>query len=229
MQDKVLETLKQCDYQVFTKGDDPEPIYRLRYDCYRAENSIPENASRMMSDPYDESPNCVHVAVRFRDTYLAAVRLHIATDQMWNAPTIDVFPEYLNAVPFGKSILDPTRFVVRREARAAGLPMHFVALRIPFLASMFYDIDLALAPVRVEHSAFYLRYLGYDVCEMPRLYPGLRKPVGLLATKVKEQQGAVLARYPFLGPVGSIPRSDIAFPDLHEVFPAAAPAIPRVA
>lgn len=227
MYDDIFETLDFCKYAVFTKGDDLEEICRLRYDCYRAEGSIPRNSRGLMWDPDDESPNCVHVAVQFADTLLASVRLHFASDWSWNTPTINVFPDILDALPDGISLLDPTRFVVRPEAREVGLPLHFVALRIPFLAAMFYDVSLALAPVRREHFPFYRRYLGYEVWAQPRLYPGLKKPVGLLATKPWKHREKVLEKYPFFGPVGKDIRSEIYFPELPGVFRAS--RMPEVA
>ncbi|MDO8882431.1 MAG: GNAT family N-acetyltransferase, partial [Pseudotabrizicola sp.] len=100
------------------------------------------------------------------------------------------------------------------------VPLHFLALRIPFLAAMFYDIDLALAPVRAEHTAFYRRYLGYELAMQPRSYPGLKKPIQLLTAKVREQRDAVLARTPVFGPMDEYSQSDIAFPALLGVYEA---------
>lgn len=229
MYDTVMETLRYCKYRVFSKGEDLEEIFRLRYDCYHAEGLIPKNERGTMSDPYDESPNCVHVAVEFGGVLLASVRLHLASDRVWETPTIEVFPDILDSIPDGQTMLDPTRFVVRPEAREVGLPLHFVALRIPFLAAMFYDIDVAIAPVRIEHYPFYRRYLYHDVWSMPRPYPYLSKPLGLLATKPKERRGKVLARYPFFGPINPVLRSEIYFPDLPNVFSDPAWPIRRVA
>ncbi|WP_255552404.1 N-acyl amino acid synthase FeeM domain-containing protein [Maritimibacter dapengensis] len=203
-----------------TNGDDLDKVFRLRYECYRAENSIPRNEDRVMSDSFDESDNCVHVAVEMDDTVVAAVRLHLVSRLNKEAPTIEVFPEIMETVDAGNTLLDPTRFVVNPEARKARLPLHFLALRIPFLATSFYDVDVALAPVRTEHSAFYLRYLGYEVYAPPRQYPGLKKPVCLLTAKVKEHRDEVLHRYPFFGKIESIPQSEINFPRLRESYVA---------
>lgn len=221
MNEQVLEALKRARYKVVTDSDDHEALYRLRYTCYRAERSIAPNDSGMMSDAFDETANCVHVAIEMEDRMLAAVRLHLVSELSHVSPTLEVFPEVLDMLEGDQTVLDPTRFVIDPSARKQRLPLHFLALRIPFLATIFYDIDLALAPVRAEHVPFYRRYLGYEPVLEPRSYPGLRKPIQLLTANVREQRDAVLARTPVFGPVDEIPHSSIDFPKLSGAYVAA--------
>lgn len=218
MKPQVFEALEQARYRVLTEKDDLAEVYRLRYKCYRAEQSIPENDEGIMSDPFDHSVNCLHVAVDMGGEILAAVRLHLLSPQSQISPTLEVFPEIADFLDQGKTVLDPTRFVIDPTARMMRVPLHFLALRIPFLAAMFYDIDVALAPVRAEHTAFYRRYLGYEVTLNPRSYPGLKKPVQLLTADFREQRDAVLARTPVFGPVEGLPQANIAFPLLPGIY-----------
>lgn len=206
-------------------GDDLERVFRLRYESYRAEDAISKNERRLMSDPFDESPNCVHVALEKDDKFVAAVRLHLVSNLAPQSPTLEVFPEIDAFLRAEKAMLDPTRFVVHPDARKLGLPLHLAALRIPFLAAVYYDVDIVLAAVRTEHSAFYQRYLGCDFVAPPRPYPMLKKPVGLMMTIMEESRDKVLQKYPFFGVIESIPQSKIVFPDL----PVADPAFQRPA
>ena len=192
MNEQVIEALKHVRYKIVTDGRDLEEVYRLRYKCYRAERSIAENERGIMTDAFDETANCVHVAVEMDGKILASVRLHLMSKLSLTSPTLEVFPEILEDIKRGQTVLDSTRFVIDRAARKQRVPLHFLVLRIPFLATMFYDIDVALAPVRAEHTAFYRRYLGYELEMEPRSYPGLRKPIQLLTAKVREQRDAVL-------------------------------------
>ena len=214
MQKRILKTLEQCRYSVLTERDDLEKVYKLRYSCYRAENSISLNKQEIMHDSYDQSPNCIHVALEMGGTLVSAVRLHLITPLMQESPTLEVFPEILGSADLGSTLLDPTRFVVHPDARKMRVPIHFLTLRIPFLAAMFYDVETALAPVRPEHVAFYQRYLGYKLHAEPRVYPGLKNPVALLAADFQAHRYAVLAKYPFFGHVAAVPQSEINFPDL---------------
>jgi hypothetical protein len=66
------------------------------------------------------------------------------------------------------------------------------------MAGVYFHADYGLAIVRPEHQAFYRRvFLQETWCE-PRLYPGLVKPVGLMAAHLPTVRERVLARYPFL-------------------------------
>ena len=218
MNKQAIETLKRSRYKVLTDSQDLDEVYRLRYKCYRAERSIAENERGIMADAFDRTANCVHVAVEMDGEIVASVRLHLLSKLSLISPTLEVFPEILDDLKRGHTALDSTRFVVAPAARKQRVPLHFLVLRIPFLATMFYDIDLALAPVRAEHAAFYRRYLGYELALEPRSYPGLKKPIQLLTANVREQRDAVLARTPVFGPVDEIPHSSIAFPDLLGVY-----------
>jgi hypothetical protein len=211
---KVLEALEQCRYSVLSESDDLDQVYRLRYDSYLAEDAILKNERRMMSDSYDESPNCVHVVVEMDGEYIAALRLHLLSNLEPHSPSLEVFPEIREHLDSGQTILDPTRFVVHPGTRKNFLPLHLVALRIPFLAAVSYDVDIVLAAVRSEHSAFYRRYLGCDNFAAPRPYLGLTKPLGLMMTIMAESRDKVLEKYPFFGRLESIPQSDIDFPKL---------------
>lgn len=218
MDQRVIEALNRVRYRVATESDDLENIYRLRYSCYRAEQSISENERGLMTDPFDGTANCVHVAVEMEDKIVAALRLHLVSRLSLVSPTLEVFPELQSYVDDGQTILDPTRFVIAPSARKKRVPVHFLALRIPFLAAIFYNIDLALAPVRAEHTAFYQRYLGYEKAFEPRDYPGLKKPIQLLTSNFGEQSAAVLARTPVFGPMEAFPEANISFPPLSEVY-----------
>ncbi len=220
MNQPVYEALKHARYKIMTNESDLEDVYRLRYKCYRAEQSIAANEQAIMADPFDETENCVHVAVEMEGQILASVRLHLMSSLSITSPTLEVFPEINEDLERGQTVLDTTRFVIDPMARKKRTPLHFLVLRIPFLATMFYDIDVALAPVRSEHAAFYRRYLGYEMKMEPRSYPGLRKPIQLLTAKVREQRSAVLSRTPVFGPVDEIPNSNIAFPKLSGIYVA---------
>ncbi|MDO9638453.1 MAG: GNAT family N-acetyltransferase [Pseudotabrizicola sp.] len=220
MNDNVFEALKHSRYKVFTDKQDLEAIYRLRYKCYRAEGLVAESERAIMTDAFDQNPNCVHVAIEVDGEIRAAMRLHLLSRLSAVSPSLEVFPEIADHLNRGKTVLDPTRFVIDPAARKMRVPLHFLALRIPFLAAMFYDIDLALASVRTEHIAFYRRHLGFELALHARDYPGLKKPLHLLTSKFREQRDAVLARTPVFGPVDQVPHANIAFPTLSGIYVA---------
>ena len=133
MDEHIDEALKQVRYKVMTDSSDLEAIYRLRYTCYRAQRSIAENESERMTDPFDETANCVHVAVLMNDEVLAALRLHLVSKLSHVSPTLEVFPEVLDRVENEETVLDPTRFVISPKVRGSRVPLHFLALGFLFL------------------------------------------------------------------------------------------------
>jgi predicted GNAT family N-acyltransferase len=220
MNKQVTEVLKRSRYKVLSTPEELESVYRLRYNCYRAEQSIAQNERGIMHDPFDDAENCLHVGVEVDGQLAASVRLHLLSKLSQISPTLEVFPEVLDTLKRGQTALDSTRFVTDPAVRQQRVPLHFLALRIPFLATMFYDIDVALAAVRPEHSPFYRRYLGYDLVTEPRSFPLLKKPVQLLTAQIREQRDTVLRHTPVFGPIDDIPQSNIAFPDMSGIYQA---------
>ena len=96
MNKRVLEALKRSRYKVVTDSRELDEIYRLRYNCYRAEQSIPENETGMMTDAFDRTENCIHVAVEVDGEFAASVRLHLVSKLSVASPTLEVFPEILD-------------------------------------------------------------------------------------------------------------------------------------
>lgn len=220
MNAQVFEALSNARYKVLTDSEAREAVYRLRYACYLGEGAIAPNETGLLTDALDLTPNCMHVAIEVDGVLLAAMRLHLLSKLALTSPTLDVFPEIMDDLEKGQTALDPTRFVIDPSARKMRVPLHFLALRIPFLAAMHYDVDLALASVRTEHIAFYQRYLGYELAIKARAYPGLKKPLHLLKANFKGQRDKVLARTPVFGPLSDIPHADIVFPDLQAAYAA---------
>lgn len=220
MNEQVIEALKRARYKTFTRGQVPQDIYRLRYRAYRVEGAIEPNEQGIMTDAYDETENCVHVGVELDGKILASVRLHLVSSLTPVSPTMDVFPEVHEYIERGKTLLDPTRLTVDPAAREHRVKLNFLIVRVPLLATIYYDTDIVLLPVRAEHGAFYRRYLGAKPAIGPRNYPGLKKPIQLLTTDVRAERDGIVERTPLLGPIESIPQSNVPFPDLDGVYVA---------
>ena len=214
MQQHVIDALKAARYRLIEGHDALRDVQRLRYRCYRAEGMIDDHPDKIMADAMDETANAVHVAIEMQGRMVAAMRLHVVSRTSPSSPTLTIFPELRGMTDMGLVILDPTRFVTDPEVRCRTVPLHFLMLRVPFLAAMFYDVDLAVATVRSEHAAFYRRYLGYDTAIPARSYPELKRPLQLLTADFALQRDKVLELTPVFGPIDDIPQAAVAFPDL---------------
>ena len=98
----------------------------------------------------------------------------------------------------GEVIIDPARFVADPD-KASGFPeLPYLTVRLASMACDHFNADLWLAIVRPEHQAFYRRVFLHETIAEPRLFPGLVKPVGLMAADFPAVRDKVLARYPFM-------------------------------
>jgi hypothetical protein len=72
-----------------------------------------------------------------------------------------------------------------------------VTVRLGYVACGYFDADIGLANVRPEHRAFYRKVFLQEPWGEPRLYPGLIKPVGLVAANYREIRETVFQRFPY--------------------------------
>lgn len=193
------ELLDRIDYRLAETTAEKEAIYRLRYRAYLNEGAIEPNAEGIVTDAHDEMPNSWVFGVHVDGVLSASIRISVATPSTPTSPSVDVFSDILvPELKQGKTIVDPTRFVADpdRMQRLPELP--YITVRLGYVACCYFDADIGLATVRAEHRAFYRRvFLQQPMCE-PRLFPGLLKPVGLMAADYREIRERVYARFPFM-------------------------------
>jgi hypothetical protein len=98
----------------------------------------------------------------------------------------------------GAVIIDPTRFVADPDKARICPELPYVTVRLGYVACANFNADIGLANVRPEHRAFYRKVFLQEPWGEPRLYPGLIKPVGLVAAKFPEIRERVFQRFPFM-------------------------------
>jgi hypothetical protein len=193
--ERTYELLEHTQYRRADTDEDREAIYRLRYRAYLREGTIQPSFSQRLSDGYDDLDNAWIIGVHVDARLAASFRFHVATPEFPTMPAMQVFADELEPIlGSGKTIVDPTRFVI--DPAAPG-DLHYVTVRVGHMAAEFVDADIVLATVRAEHQAFYRRVFGHKlVCE-PRLYPGLTKPISLMMLDYPAERDNILRRYPF--------------------------------
>lgn len=98
----------------------------------------------------------------------------------------------------GKTIIDPTRFVADPDKARVFPELPYVTVRLGYVACGQFDADIGLANVRPEHRAFYRKVFLQEPLGEPKLFPGLIKPVGLMAANYREIRDRVFQRFPFM-------------------------------
>jgi len=182
LSDRVMALLERVDYRRADTHEDREAIFRLRYAAYRWEDAIPDSPSERFSDALDDTDNAWIFGLYVEGELASSIRLHVANRQSPVMPALNVFSDLLSPeIAAGKTIIDPTRFVIDRTASRRYPELCYVTTRLAWLASEYFNTHLLLATVRAEHQAFYRRVFGHRlVCE-PRHYPSLTKPICLMA------------------------------------------------
>ena len=193
------DPLDQVDYRLAQTPEQKDEIYRLRYRAYLREGAIRPSADGRVIDQFEDAPNAWTFGVYFHGELYSSIRVSVLTSEWRMSPSVELFGDVLHPeLDKGKVIIDSTRFVADPE-KARNFPeLPYVTVRLGSMAGVHFNADYGLAIVRPEHQAFYRRvFLHESWCE-PRSYPGLVKPVGLMAAHLPTVRDRVLARYPFL-------------------------------
>jgi hypothetical protein len=193
-----MALLERVDYRRADTHEDREAIFRLRYAAYRREGAIPQSASERFCDALDDTDNAWIFGLYIEGELASSIRMHVASRQSPVLPALNVFSDLLSPeIAAGKTIVDPTRFVIDRNASRRYPELCYVTTRLAWLASEYFNAHLLLATVRAEHQAFYRRVFGHRlVCE-PRDYPSLTKPICLMALDYALARERVVQRQPF--------------------------------
>jgi N-acyl amino acid synthase FeeM len=197
--DRGIEVLDDVDYRLAETDEDKDAIYRLRYRAYLNEGAIEPNRDRRTSDRFDEMPSTWIFGVYIEGALASSIRISLATPEHRTSPSVDVFPEILHPeLARGKVIVDPTRFVADPD-RAQRFPeLPYVTVRLGYVACSYFNADIGLATVRPEHRAFYRRVFLQEPLSEPRLFPGLLKPVALMAADYRAIREPVFHRFPLM-------------------------------
>jgi len=196
--DRVDRLLQRVDYRRADSIEERSAIYRLRHEAYLREGAIAPRLSGEFTDPFDDQGNAWIFGVYVDGKLASSIRLNITLPDSTGFPTLDAFPDMLCAgVDAGKCYVDPTRFVADRAASRVFPELPYVTVRLPWMASEYFNADVLLAAVRSEHQAFYKRLLGHKAVCPPRPYPNLQKPISLMTLDYQAARDGVHRRYPF--------------------------------
>jgi hypothetical protein len=193
------DLLDQVDYRLAQTTEDKEAIYNLRYRAYLREGAVKESVDQRVTDQYDELPNSWTFGIYIRGELFSSVRISVLTRGWRQSCSAEAFGEILfPRLDRGEIIIDPTRFVADPEKAKRFPELPYVTLRLAYLACEYFNADIGLAIVRAEHQAFYRRVFMHETIAEPRFFPGLLKPVGLMAADFPAMREKVFLRYPMM-------------------------------
>jgi len=193
------DLLNQVDYRLARTPQEKEDIYKLRYRAYLREGAIAPSASQRVVDQYDEAPNVWTFGVYLDGELYSSVRISVLTREWRMSCSAEAFGEILfPRLDRGEVIIDPARFVADPDKAKRFPELPYVTLRLAYMACEYFNANLGLAIVSPEHQAFYRRVFLHETIAEPRLFPGLLKPVGLMAADFPTLRTKVFRRYPMM-------------------------------
>jgi hypothetical protein len=193
------DPLEHVDYRLAETPEEKDKIYRLRYRAYLREGAILPSESERVTDRYDDLPNNFTFGIYIHGELYSAIRISVLTSEWRGSPSSEMFSDLIHPeLDRGKIIIDPTRFVADPD-KAKGFPeLPYVTVRLGYVACGHFNADIGLANVRPEHRAFYRKVFLQEPWGEPRLYPGLIKPVGLMAAHYASIRDRVFQRFPYM-------------------------------
>ena len=196
--DSVFQLLEHTEYRRADTEAELDAILRLRHDAFVSEGQISPKRSGRLEDNFDQSDNVHNLGVYIDGELAGAIRLHVIANAGDTSPAMEAFGEFL-APEFnaGKVILDTNRFVASQQLSRLNPGLPYATIRLSYMASRHFNVDLATMTVRAEHRPFYCRRMfAKEICP-PRPYPMLKKPIGLLVTDMVRNRQRLLARHPY--------------------------------
>jgi hypothetical protein len=197
--ERSQDPLEHVDYRLAETPEEKDEIYRLRYRAYLREGAILPSESERVTDQYDDAPNTWIFGVYVHGELYSSIRVSVLTSRCKTSPSADMYSDVLHPeLDQGKIIVDPTRFVADPEKAKTFHELPYVTVRLGWVACGHFNADLGLASVRAEHRAFYRRVFLQQPMGEPRLFPGLLKPVGLMAADYPAIREKVFQRFPLM-------------------------------
>src|SRR5260221_5523954 len=197
--ERSLDPLEHVDYRLAETPEEKDEIYRLRYRAYLREGAILPSESQRVTDRYDDLPNNFTFGIYVQGELYSSIRISVLSSEWRGSPSSEMFADLIHPeLDRGKVIIDPTRFVADPEKAKKFVELPYVTVRLGYVACGHFNADVGLANVRPEHRAFYRKVFLQEPWGEPRLYPGLIKPVGLMAAKYPLIREKVFQRFPYM-------------------------------
>jgi N-acyl-L-homoserine lactone synthetase len=197
--ERSIDPLEHVDYRLIETPEEKDAIYHLRYRAYLREGAVLPSESQRVTDRYDDLPNNYTFGIYVRGELFSSIRISVLTSEHRGSPSSEMFSDMLHPeLDRGKTIIDPTRFVADPDQAKRFPELPYVTVRLGWVACAHFNADIGLANVRPEHRAFYRKVFLQQPWGEPRLYPGLIKPVGLMAADFPAIREKVYQRFPYM-------------------------------
>jgi len=198
LRERIAQLMPVVEYRNMVEPEDREAAFRLRYDAYRRENRIPENSERLSYDFLDDVANSQTFGIFVAGKLASSIRLNMVTIECPHSISMVSDRELLEAkLAQGVTFIDPSRFVIDMRAVCDFPELPYLAMRLPVMACLHFDVDECLTLVRPEHHSFYRRIFRSEPIAEPAHLEMLNMTVQLMSSRVDDIHDELDRRYPF--------------------------------
>jgi N-acyl-L-homoserine lactone synthetase len=196
--DRVALLLARIDCRLIVSGEQREAIFRLRYEAGMREQAISRPSSLNLSDRYDNVGNAYLFGLYIDDELASSIRLHIASKEQREFPSINVFADVLESkLDTGQVIVGCSRFVADEHLSQLNRELPYATLRCCMLAAEHFNADYLITAASPMHQAFYRRAFNYRTISEPRFDPHAASPVRLMALNYQTSAEDLYWQYAF--------------------------------
>ncbi|WP_421857169.1 N-acyl amino acid synthase FeeM domain-containing protein [Oricola sp.] len=197
--DRIFEVMDHIEYRRIVTQEDFESIGELRSRAFDAHTVYSRKLNGNAVDESDFGPSAQVYGMYYYGQLASTIRINLLSPAYPFSQSVRLFKSTLAPmVEQGMSFIDPSRFAVDEELSRdiPGIPL--LTLRIPFMATTYYNADFCLSLVKAEHAAFYRRVFKATALAGPEEFPGFAIPLVLFASP-RENEADICARYPLFG------------------------------
>lgn len=177
------------------------PVFRARYDAYRAIGKIPAEPSGMFWDSDDLSPNAWHVVATRGLSVCGALRLHVCTDPDDHSPTGLVYPREIGALRTADTpFFEAARFFTAHPDPVGALAVIFLMFSVALKIGLAEQVRVAVMAVAGKHPEFYESFLGFQPVSDWVAHPPFGIPHVMMTRTLDEGEDILKQPYPFVRP-----------------------------
>lgn len=196
LNERIFEVMDHIEYRRITTPEDFEAIGRLRANAFDARVVYSKKLGNAAVDAMDHAPNVYVYGMYYFGELVSTIRIHVVSRENPSSFSLKMFQNTLQPlVDQGMTFIDPTKFAVDEEIsrEVPGLPL--LTLRVPLLATTYFNADYCLALIKQEHSAFYRRVFRSTALAGPEKFDAFAVPLVLFASPIRNTPD-ICRRYP---------------------------------
>jgi N-acyl amino acid synthase FeeM len=151
----------------------------------------------LYDEVYDECPNSLTTLTYIDGELASTVRVHVVHDGASVSPACDVFPDVLTPhLRAGRVIIDPSRLAARMEMAKRFPELPYFALRAPWMAARYFNVDYIALSCAIGHVGYYTRLYQFQTWSDLRSYPKVTAPVVCMGLDFAAEMERIEDRYP---------------------------------